>query len=188
MHRQHRSANQPAQQRPRIEQPDQSAFVSDAQAVVEMEWDAQEQIAERDAKDQRRNNARDKKCPVPHAPPAGGFKLAAERKRHRPQNQRCQHQKHGEIKARKRHRVERRPSGKSGTAAEDEPDLIAFPDRADRIEQHAFFDIGAGDKRLQQGGAEVKAVHHRKTDQQHAEKRPPDQAQNCVIDRDHGAL
>ena len=58
--------------------------------------------------------------------------LAAELEADRPQDQREQDREHREVEAGEGHRIERRPGGEDRAAAEDQPDLVAFPDRADR--------------------------------------------------------
>ena len=41
------------------------------------------------------------------------------------------------------------------------------------------------DKRQQHGRAEIETVHDRKADQQDAQQRPPDQAQDFVVEHGH---
>ena len=65
----------------------------------------------------------------------GVVQLGAELEADRPQDERQQHHEHGEIEAGEGRRIERRPGGEDRAAAEDEPDLVAFPDRADRVDQ-----------------------------------------------------
>ncbi len=81
-------------------------------------------------------------------------------------------QQHRQVEAGERDRVQRRPGGEDRAAAQDQPDLVAFPHRSDGVDDDPPFQIGAADERQQDRGAHVEPVHHRDADQQHARARP----------------
>ena len=76
----------------------------------------------------------------------GVVALGAVLERHRPHDEGRQDHEHRQVEAREADRVKRRPGGEDRAAAEDEPDLVAFPDRADGVDDDAAFDIGLADE------------------------------------------
>ena len=180
VHDQHGERHQPAIERQRIEQAEQIALIDRPQIVGEMERHALQRIADRHAEDQRRHGAADEQRPVPVAPPGRALALGAVFEADRPQDEREQHQEHGEVEAGEAQRIERRPGGEDRAAAEDEPDLVAFPDRADGVDHHAPFPVGLADEGQQRADPHVEAVGDREADEQHAKQDPPDQAQRGV--------
>ena len=177
----HRKTHQPAQQREGIEQRQQRDLAVHAHHGIEAERHALEQVSERHAEDQRRHHAARKQRPVPEAAPVSVLQLAAEFESRRPQDQRRQHQEHGQIEAGETRGIEHRPGGEDGAAAQDEPHLIAFPHRPHGVEHHAALLVGASDERQQRRDSQIESVHHRETDQQYAHERPPDEAQDFVF-------
>src|SRR5690606_37606920 len=89
--------------------------------------------------------------------------------------------KHRQIEAREGHRVERRPGGENGAAAQNQPDLIAFPDRADRVDDDAPLHIGLADHRHENVHTEIEPVHRGEGNQQYTEQYPPDDAQGFIV-------
>ena len=69
---------------------------------------------------------------------------------------------------------------------QDQPHLIALPDRSDRVDGDAALAIGAGDEGQQDSDTEIETVHDRKADEQHAEQQPPDDPQGRIIEESHG--
>jgi hypothetical protein len=61
--------------------------------------------------------------------------------------------------------------------------LVAFPDRADRVDRHPAFHIGLSDERQQRPNAEVKPVGQGKSDEQDTQQKPPDNAERVEIDQ-----
>lgn len=183
MREQHRHAEQTGEQCERRQQPQQVAGVERAHAVVEMERYPQQHVADRHAHDQRRNETTDEQHPVPIAAPARAHQFAAELEADRAQDQREQDQEHRQIKPGEAHCIQRWERGKDRAAAQDQPHLVAFPDRADGIVHQPAFGIVVGDERQQRAHAQIEAAHHRVTGQQYAEQQPPDHAQGCVIEQ-----
>src|SRR5262249_24470626 len=105
---------------------------------------------------------------------------------HRPQDERRQQREHRQVEPGERGRVQQRPGRKRGAAAEDEPDLVALPDRLDGAEQHPALVVVATDEAERRADAEIEAVRDREADQQCAEDPPPDQPQRLVVR--HGRL
>jgi hypothetical protein len=134
------------------------------------------------------NRTADEQRPVPVPSPGSALALGPVFEADRPQNQREQHQEHRQVEAGKAQRIERRPGREDRAAAQDEPDLIAFPDRADGIDRDAPLDVGLGRERQQRADAHVEAVGDGEADQEDTEQHPPDQAQRGVVEQslDHG--
>jgi hypothetical protein len=101
--------------------------------------------------------------------------LLRKSKPNRTQDQRGEHQEHGDVEAGERGGVDRRPSREHRAAAEDQPDLIALPDRPDGVDGDAPLDVLTCHIRQQHRHSQVEAVHDGEADQEHAEKQPPDE-------------
>ena len=186
---QHGDRQQPSEQRERMEQADQRAFVERAQIAIEAEGNACQHIADRDAEHQRGHEPAHEQRPVPAAPPCRIGPLGAIFEADRPQDQRRQHKEHGQIEAREADRIDKRPGRKYRAAAENEPNLVALPGRADRVDHHAPLFIGLANERQQRCHAKIEPVGERKADEQHAHQEPPDDAQGFVVDRgNHGGI
>jgi hypothetical protein len=120
--------------------------------------------------------------PVPGLAPAWIIDLAAELEAHGPQDQRQENDHHGEVEAGEADGIKRWEGGKDGAAAKDQPDLVSFPGRADKVEQHAPFVVSAGDERQKRSHAEVATTHDGEADQQDAEQKPPDQPERFIVE------
>ncbi len=155
VHRQHRGAHDPGEQTEGIEEIEKRSGVVDAQIGIEVERDAQKQVAESDAEDQRRHGAADEEAPVPRAAPARIGNLAAVVEADRTQKQREQRQDQRHVEAGERRRVDERPRRERRAARGNEPDLVALPVRTDRVEHDATLVIVAPDEGQQRADAEV---------------------------------
>ena len=142
-----------------------------------MEGHALQRVADRDAEDQRRHRAADEQRPVPDPCARQRSRAWSVFEADRAQDQREQHQEHRKVEAGEAQRIERRPGREDRAAAQDEPDLVAFPDRADGVDGDAPFVVGLGDEGQQRADAHVEAVGDGEADQQDAQQYPPDQAQ-----------
>lgn len=184
MHHHHRHADQAGQQRERLEELVEVAFVFGPQRRrVEAERHAEDDIAHRHAEHQRGHHAAEAQHRVPAAAPARALHLAAVLETHRPQDQGDEDQHHGQVKTRERGRIQQRPGREDRPAGGDQPDLVAFPYRADHVEHHAPLDIGLGDQRQKRRHAQIETVHHGEADQQRAQQQPPEHAQGGVVER-----
>ncbi len=179
---QHRHRQQAAQQGEGREQAQQAAFIEAAQVAGQAEGRADEDVADRYAEHQGREEAADEQAPVPHRAPARLGPLGAVFERHRPQYQRGQHQEHRQIEAREADGVDLGPGGEDRRPAHDQPDLVAFPGRADGVDHHATLFILLGDEGQQGADAHVEPVGQGEADQQHAQQSPPDQAEGGVVE------
>ena len=181
MHRQHADADQSAQDAERIQQVEERSFVERPQGFIETKRHSLQNVAERHAEHQRRHEAGDEQRPVPHVAPARIDQFVAERESHRSQDQRRQHQEHGDVETGERHGIEWRPRRKDGPAAEDEPHLVALPDRFDGFKESAAFFVGPAQEAKQHADAEIEAVSDCETGQQHAQQCPPDHSQQFIF-------
>ncbi len=184
MHHQHRQRHRPRQQRERVQQADElhvpRPFIDGVQVIGEVEGHALDNIADRDAEQQRRDGAAGEQRPVPCRPPARIVALGAVLERHRPHDEGREDHEHRQVEAREADRIERRPGGEDRAAAEDEPHLVALPDRADGVDGDPAFDIAAPDEGQQRAHPHVEPVGQGKADQQHAKQAPPDHAQQLI--------
>ena len=64
----------------------------------------------------------------------------------------------GEVQPREQRGVGEREDREQDAAAEDQPDLVAVPDRADAVEERPPLDVGAGQREEQDPDAHVEAV------------------------------
>src|SRR5260221_1804798 len=186
MHDEHGDAGEAAEQGEGLEQAEEAALVDWPQVLGEVEGHALQQIAEGDAEDQRRDEAADEECPVTGVAPARPRPLVAEGEADRAQDERSEHDEHGEVEAGECRGVEQRPGREGGTGAEDQPDLMAFPMRLDALQHLPSLAVAARRVAQQHAGAEIVAVGDGEADEQYAEQRPPDEAQYVVIG-DHTA-
>ena len=183
VHDQHRDRNQAGEQGIRVEQPEERAVVEDLHVVLDAKRHALQHVAHRHAEDQCGYEAAYEQGPVPSAAPCRFLALAAELEGHRPQDQRDEDREHRQVETRERHRVELRPRREDRAAAEDQPHLVAFPDRADGVDDDTALDVAACHERQQRSGAQIETIGEGKADQQHPQQRPPDQAQDIVGDQ-----
>ena len=70
---------------------------------------------------------------VPAGPPAGAVALATELETYPPDDQRGQHDEQHEVEAAEHAGVPDREGGERRAAGHDQPDLVAVPERADRV-------------------------------------------------------
>src|SRR5450755_3194795 len=90
-----------------------------------------------------------------------------------PQYQGRQQQEHRQIQTGKRCGIQQRPSSERSASAQDEPYLIALPDRLEGLEKNAALGVGSPQESKRGAEAEIKTICDRKADQQHTEKQPP---------------
>ncbi len=172
----------PASKSERVEESEERPRVVDAQVGIEMEGDAQKQVAECDAEDERWHGAAHEEAPVPRAAPARIGNLAAVVEADRAQEKGEQRQDQRDVKAGKRGCVDERPCRERGAAGGDEPHLVAFPVRTDRVQHDAALVVVPAHERQERADAEIHAVHDREADQQHADEQPPDELQRGVVE------
>ena len=72
---------------------------------------------------------------------AVGVHLAAVLERHGPEDQGHQDQQQRQVQRGEQGGVPEREGGEGGAAGGQQPDLVAVPDRADRVEQHAALGV-----------------------------------------------
>ena len=175
MQQQHGHRQQAGDQAEGGEQAQQIALVEGAQIAIQAEGRAQQDVADRDAEHQGRNEAAGEQRPVPEGPPLGRRTLGAILERHGPQDQGRQDQEHGQVEAGEADGVDEGPGGEDGAAAQDEPHLVALPGRADGVDHHTALFICLGDEGQERADAQVETVGQGEADQQYAEQPPPDQ-------------
>ena len=183
MQNQHRHGHQTGQQRERVEQRKQR----DVESAAAGRCRSRTARPRTDCRKRRRRPApaRSRRRTAPSPKSCASVGSASLLRNLKPTGRRIsasQHQEHRQIEARKASRIERRPSRENRAAAQDQPDLIALPHRADGVDRRPGARYRcAPTKGSRMRRAEIEAVHDRKPDQQNAEQRPPDDAQHFVI-------
>jgi hypothetical protein len=92
----------------------------------------------------------------------------------RPEDQGEEQEHEGDVEPAEHGRIRVGERGEEGAAEGHEPDLVAVPERTDRVHHQATVFIGPGE-RVEDADAEVEAVEHGVPDQQDAEQPEPDQ-------------
>lgn len=146
---------QTAEDGKRIEKGPEGAGIETSQMIVEVERYTFEQVTEGDAADHRRNKAADEKEPVPGISPSLVGDLTSVVEADRTEEEREQNQQHGPVEAGEGCCVDQRPSGKDGTAAGNEPNLVAVPVRSDRIDHDTAFVVILTDERQKRSDAHI---------------------------------
>ena len=130
-------------------------------------------VAERDAHQERRENAREREAGVPQDTPPGHRLLAPELNRDGAENQGEQEEDERVVEAREDGRVHFRKGREQRAAAGHQPDLVPVPHRADRV-QHQPPVLVLFRKQMQNADAQIEPVEDRITGQQDADQRVPD--------------
>src|SRR5690606_1341651 len=97
---------------------------------------SENQIAEDHPDDKGDEDTRNAKDAVPDLPPESGGGLAAELDRHSAEEQPRDQEHEKRVKAGKDHRVGVGKAGKKPSHHDNDPDFVAVPNRADRIEKN----------------------------------------------------
>ncbi len=147
-----------------------------------MERHTFKRVADRDPENQRRHCAANKERPVPVPTPRYTLALRPILKSNRTEDQREQHQKHGKVEAGKAQRIKRGPRRKDRPAAQNEPDLIAFPNGTDRVDSDTPLGVGLRHEGQKRANAHVEPVGDGEADEEDTEQPPPDQAQRGIVD------
>ena len=165
-----RQRREAAEQRVRVEQGQQRAGV----LVVLVERHAVHDVRERHAPQQRGQRRADDDRDVPVAPPAVTVDLAAELEGHPAQDQRDEDEQQREVEAGEQARVPLGERGEGRPARDEQPDLVAVPDRADGVDRDAAVVLGAPDQRQQHADAEVEALEDEVAGPQDRDEQEPD--------------
>ena len=159
----HSDRDQTAENGKRIEKGPEGTGIETSQMIVEAERYAFEQITECNTADNRRNKAADEEEPVPGVSPSLIGNLASVVEADRTEEECKQYQQHGPVETGEGCCVDQRPSGKDGTAAGDEPNLVAVPMRSDRIDHDTAFVVVLTDERQKRSDAHILTVHDGET-------------------------
>ena len=68
--------------------------------------------------------------------------------------------------------------GEDRRAADDQPDLVAVPDRSDGVDGDAPLDVGAADELVQRADAEVEALEDEEAGPEDGDDDEPDDLQD----------
>src|SRR5208282_1428796 len=144
--------------------------------AIVTDWYTPSDVPKGHAHEQARHQTAGGKPDVPRLPPPMHGLFAAKFNRDGAKNQRHQQQNEREIKPGKNRRVNVRERGEQRAAAGDEPDFVAVPDRADGIDQGAALGVVLREQ-VQRADAEVEAVEHRVSGEQHTDENEPNRVE-----------
>ena len=111
---------------------------------------------------------------VPAASPCVVVDLPAVLQCHPAQDERDQDQQQRQVEAGEQRRVPLGEGGEGGAAGDEEPHLVAVPDRPDRAECDTAVGLVARDQRQQHADAEVEALQDEVAGPQHGDEQEPD--------------
>ena len=162
LERQERRAVQHRQRQQRQPGPDAvgGEDVDEAAGVLAVGVDREpgDHAAEADPEQQRERAAAQRGRPRPRPLPARRRDLLAELERGPARHQRHQHQQQRQIQAGEQRRVPGREGREHRRAGDDQPDLVAVPERADRAQRRPPLALVAADDGVQHADAEVEAL------------------------------
>ena len=163
------------QQRVRVEQlPERPDVVA-----LRIHRHAADDVAERDADEQRGYQAAEEEGAVPHGAPAAV--TVAELERDRPQDEPEQHEHDRQVEAAEGHGVHHGEGGEDGAGAGEEPDLVAVPHGADRRADDALLVVALRDEGIEHARAEVEAVEDHVHREQDRDEEEPDVGQGHLV-------
>src|SRR5258707_15083425 len=119
---------------------------------------ALQQIAERHPEYHTRHQPAREQGVVPEGPPARIGNLVAEPEPDRTKDERSKNEKHGDVEARERGGIDRRPCREHRATTEDQPDLIAVPERSNRIDRNASLDVSTSDVGQQHRNSQIETM------------------------------
>ena len=119
---------------------------------------AMDDVGPADAPQQRGATAADRRRPLPAGAPTRVIALAPELERDAARDQAQEDQQQREVKPREQARVPAGEGSERCPASGYEPDLVAIPDRPDRVDERALLGLIAADDTQQRADAEVEAL------------------------------
>ena len=117
-----------------------------------------QQVAEGHAEQQRGQQAAHRQRRIPGAPPARRAPLAAVLERHAAHDQRGQQQDEREVEPGEPGRIPAGERGEDRGSGHDQPDLVAVPQRADRVDRGPPARLVGTDRVVQHADPEVEAL------------------------------
>ncbi len=154
--------------------------------MVGVHRDAVDDVRPADAPQQRGEEAADHGRPLPGGAPARRVVLAPELERDAADDQRGEDQEQRQVEAGEQARVPAGEGRERRAAGRQQPHLVAVPDRADRVDDHALVGLVAAERADQHPDAEVEALEHEVADPQHADQAEPECLQEVGVV--HGRL
>ena len=130
------------------------------EGLVGGDRDAVEKARERDAPEEGRADRPDRVHPRPERPSSRPCRLLAPLEREHADDQEAEDEQQGEVEAREHRRVPDREGGEGRAAGDHEPDLVAVPERPDRLEHRAPVVLAPAEHGQEHADAEVEALEH----------------------------
>ena len=168
MEEEERAEQQAGKQGVRIQQPGESPEVA-----VRAYLKPAEQIPEGHAEQQRRQEAGNRRRPLPEGFPGGGLHFAPEFQRHAPGYQREKDKGQGGIEPAEKPGVNGRESRERGPAGGHQPDLVAVPEGPDGSENAPAFLFSVRRQPAREADAQVEPVQREVAGPQHRPEHEP---------------
>ena len=174
-----RECGQPPEQRIRVEKVEQVA----GEVALCVDRHAVDHVRERDAPEERGHGARDGEDRVPAAAPLLLRAFVAVLDRDAADDEADEHEEEGEIEAREERRVPAGERRERRAAGDEQPHLVAVPDRADRADERpALADVTA-DEGQEHADAEVEPLQDEVARPEHDDEEEPERLQVPVAVR-----
>ncbi len=170
MQREQRQRRDPRKERVGVEQGQQRA----GELALRVDRDAVHHVREGDAPEQGRDRRADEDRAVPPGPPAVGVVLAAVLECDAAHDQRDEDQEEREVEAGEERRIPGRERRERRAAGGQQPDLVAVPDRSDRVDDHAPVVVVLREERQEDADPEVEALEHEVPDPEDRDQREPE--------------
>ena len=135
---------------------------------------AADDVAERDPEEKCRKHRADNDRAVPVRTPLRTVVLASILEGDTSQDERQEDEEQGEVEAAEHRCVPERECGEGRAACNEQPDLVAVPHRADRVDEDPAPQVVGADHRQEHADAEVEAVEDEVADPQDGDEREPD--------------
>jgi len=162
-----------------VEQAEQAPLVAELQiGEIVAHRNPFEDVAEGDTEEECRQEAGNDDRLVPGSFPAVVVDFTPELEGDAADDEGKEEQDQGRIEVTEHEGIGCRECGKRGAAGREEPDLVAIPDRTDRIDQDTFLRVSPGNETGEETCAENKAVEHEIDSPQYAPENKPGDLEN----------
>src|SRR6185295_5614737 len=121
-------------------------------------------------------------APIPAAPPANVVPLAAVFEGDPAHDESDQDDQQRQVEAGEQRRVPLRKGGEGGTAGDEQPHLVAVPDRADGVDEQPALAIVPAEHRQQDADAEIEALEQEIAGPEQRDEREPDGGELHFVD------
>src|SRR6202049_4337597 len=142
--------------------------------TLRVEGNSAHHVAERGAKEDGPQRAREAGCQVPEGRPDRSRDKTAKFDRDAAQDEQPENHHQGQIESAEARGVENGESEEERAAGGDEPDFVAVPDRRDRADYGATFGVGMRNAHMNDADSEIEAVEQHVNGEHEGNKAKPE--------------